>query len=342
MSERQYNEDRYNEMRVEGDDLKNAAICDKIADDSYTWNPGEAAYWRKKAIEMVEKHYGKGTIANVFYYDKIVGDFLAKNSYKQAEKWNNKSKKIKIKEKGEYAFEVITCELTELRIDIFLKNYGMVPECMEHIKESLQKNAECDPSVLHKIYLELASIEGDSGVREVRTNDSYFADHAIDLAREIYGENSLEVAEAYREKGEGIRHTGQGEKENEEALQWFKKALLIARAKGTAGSDTAQRIFVNMEFCWDREVCELEGIRWAYRNISKEAAIDFMGIYFMGIYSERVREKIREGLETIMDIEERETMNKAYTFYQMLKTGQIDFTDMQNGGMFPNKSGLEG
>lgn len=33
MSERQYNEERYNELKVEGDDLKNAAICDKIAPD---------------------------------------------------------------------------------------------------------------------------------------------------------------------------------------------------------------------------------------------------------------------------------------------------------------------
>lgn len=337
MSERQYNEDRYNEMRVEGDDLKNAAICDEIADDSFTWNPGEAAYWRKKAIEMAEKHYGKENIANVFYYDKIVEDFLAKNSYKQAEKWNKKSKKIKIKEKGEYAFDVIANELTELRIDIFLKNYGMVPKCMEHIKEALKRNAESDPSVLHKIYLELAFIEGDSGVQEVRINDGYFVDHAIELAGELYGKDSLEVAEAYRRKGIGLRHARQGEKKNKEALEWFKKALLTARAKGTVGSDTVRWIFNNMEFCWDREMCELEGIRWTYRNVSREVAIDFMGIY-----SKPVRERIRKGFETITDMEEKEALEKAYTFYHMLETGQIDFTDMQNVGMVPDKPGLEG
>ncbi len=108
----------------------------------------------------------------------------------------------------------------------------------------------------------------------------------------------------------GIRHARQGEKENEEALEWLKKALLIAREKGTAGSGTVERIFAGMQFCWDREMCELEGIRWAYRNISREAAIDFMGIY-----SEPIRKKIREGFET----------------------GQIDFTDMKNGGTVSDK-----
>ena len=98
MSERKYNEEKYNKLKVEGDNIKNAAICNDIADDSLTWNPSEAIYWRKKAIEIIEKHYGDSNIENTSYYDKIVNDLLEKGSYQQAAKWNKKSKKIKIKE----------------------------------------------------------------------------------------------------------------------------------------------------------------------------------------------------------------------------------------------------
>ena len=35
------------------------------------WNPGEAVYWRKKAIEKIENCYGKGDFRNTAYYDKI-------------------------------------------------------------------------------------------------------------------------------------------------------------------------------------------------------------------------------------------------------------------------------
>lgn len=326
MSERQYNEEKYNNLKVEGDDIKNAAICDEIADNSYTWNPGEAAYWRKKAIEKMENYYGKDNIANTFYYDKIVNDFLAKNSYKQAEKWNQKSKKIKKLEKGEYAFDIITNEINELQIDISLGKYDEVAECMEHVKESLQRNSDRDPVTLHHIYLDLSFIEGNSDVRKVRANDGYFIDHAIELAQKIYGEDSLEVAEAYRKKANGIAYMCRGEVENEKALELFKKALTMAKKRGSDGSALVQRTFDGMALCWDGEVRWQESIKWTYRHISTEAVVDIMGIY-----PEHIRKEMREALATIADQKDREVLDKAYNFYQMLEQGQVNFADWQEG-----------
>lgn len=326
MSERQYNEEKYNNLKVEGDDIKNAAICDKIADENYAWNPGEAAYWRKKAIEKMENYYGKENIANTIYYDKIVNDLLAKNSYKQAEKWNQKSIKIKRLSKGEYAFDIITNEINELQIDIFLEKYDVVAECMEHVKETLRRNSDLDPVTLHQIYLDLSFIEGNSGVRKIRVNDGYFINHAIDLAQKIYGEDSLEVAEAYWKKASGIADMCQGEVENEKALELFKKALMIARKKGSDGSNLVKRIFDCMALCWDREVRWQESIKWTYSHISTETVVDIMGIY-----PEHIRKEMGEALVTIADKKDREVLDKAYVFYQMLERGQVNFADWQGG-----------
>jgi len=87
-TERKYNEEDYNNRKIEGDNIKNATICDEIADDSLLWNPNEAAYWRKKAIEHMENQYGKNHIASTVYYDKLVNDLWEKGSFRQALKWN--------------------------------------------------------------------------------------------------------------------------------------------------------------------------------------------------------------------------------------------------------------
>ena len=62
MSDRKRNEEDYRRLQVEGNELKNAVICNRIADDSLMWNPGEAIYWRKKAIKKLEEINGKRNI----------------------------------------------------------------------------------------------------------------------------------------------------------------------------------------------------------------------------------------------------------------------------------------
>lgn len=296
MSERKYNEEKYNKLKVEGDDVKNAAICDQIADDNFMWNPSEAAFWRKKAIEHVEKHYGKESMENTVYYDKIVKDLLEKGSYQQAAKWNNKSKKIKIKAKGEYAFEVLTNELYEMQLNIFLKKYDEIASSVERVKYSLKKNSDGDLSVLYHIYLKLVSIESDHYIytQEDLGDRVLFADNAIDIAKKIYGEDSIETAEAYRVKAIQIRHIGLGQKDNEEALQLLRKALLIAiKREGNIGN-TVKKIFLNIRQCWDNKVCWQESTRWACDCVSREFVSEIMGIF-----PPFAQQQIKEVLRTI-------------------------------------------
>lgn len=222
MSDRKYNEERYNEMKVEEDDVKNASICDEIADDSLMWNPNEAIYWRKQAIEMMEKHYGNKSIENTAYYDKIVNDFMEQGSYSQAEKWNNKSKKIKRKEKGEYAYETLASELCEMEIYNSQEKFDKVPNVWEHEKISLQKNSDMETAELYNVYLKLLHIWVDYKIytkEELDTIDAMIeiADKAIDLAQKVYGELNMETAEAYRRKAL-ILYRDDGKEENKAYL----------------------------------------------------------------------------------------------------------------------------
>lgn len=297
MGERKYNEEKFNSMKVEGDDARNAAICDQIADSSLMWNPGEAVYWRKKAIEIVENHYGKGSWENTFYYDKIVNDLLEKGCYKQAIKWNNKSKKIKMREKGESTFELIINEVYEMDLNIFLEQYDSIVGGMERVKCSLQKNADGSPSYLYYIYLQLVRIGGTYRIyTEKELGDTvYFADKAIDIAQNTYGEDSIETAEAYRMKAIELRHIGFGEADNKEALDLLKRALLIAiKIEGNKGKN-AKTIFFNIRQCWDESSCWKECIKWACKNLSIEFVLDIMRDY-----PKFIQQEINETLKTII------------------------------------------
>lgn len=143
--ERKDNEKEYSNRKIEGDNVKNAAICDEIADSSLIGNPGEAVYWRKKAIEHIENQYGKNHISSIVYYDKLVNDLLKKGSFRQAMKWNEKARKIKKKELGEYALETIKNDLYEVKIvDCLIIQEGFsedeaAAKSMLHIKECLEK-----------------------------------------------------------------------------------------------------------------------------------------------------------------------------------------------------------
>jgi len=88
---REHNEKIYEKNKKEEDTLENAMLCEAIADDNLTWNPGEALYWRKKGIQIREQIYGKNDICITPYYEKIVAVLLEKGSYKEAKKWNEKS-----------------------------------------------------------------------------------------------------------------------------------------------------------------------------------------------------------------------------------------------------------
>ena len=122
MSDRKRNEEDYRRLQVEGNELKNAMICNRLADDSLMWNPEEAIYWRKKAIKKPEEINGKRNIENTVSYDKLVNDLMEKGSYKEAVKWNNRSLKIKLKESGVDSSKTIVNSLYKIELDLLLKN----------------------------------------------------------------------------------------------------------------------------------------------------------------------------------------------------------------------------
>ena len=243
------------------DEIKNAIICNEIADDSLTWNPGEAIYWRKKAIEKIEKLYGKENIESTEYYDKLVNDLLEKGSYQQGVKWNNLSKKIKIQEKGQYSFEVIINELYEMELNIFLNKCDGISDNVEYVKSCLQKYQDANFDALYHIYSKLIHIGLNYRiyVQNELKDIMYFADKAIELAYN-YGEESMEIVEAFRMKAIVCRKTGLGQENNEMALELLKKALLIALKIERNKGKKVKEIFYHI-YLYDYEPSVLRKIK---------------------------------------------------------------------------------
>lgn len=277
MGDRKYNEEKYIKLQIEGDEEKNALICDQLADDSLMWNPGEAVYWRKKAIKKIESCYGKGDIRCTIYYDKIVNDLMEKGSYKEAVKWNKKSKRIKLKEKGEKSFDVFTNELYELELNILIEKYDEVLNDLNDISHKVQVFSKQEPLDLYNMYLKLIHIEHGYNIY-ARYNGKnelldiiQFADRAIELSKEIYGEDGIELAEIYRLKAIGIDWD-----DKEYKLELLKKSLMIAIKREGNNGVTVRKVFYDIRRCWGEEDSWNESIVWAYKNISREFVLDIM------------------------------------------------------------------
>lgn len=221
MSDRKHNEKQYNEQQITGDDLHNAAVCSQIADESLKWNPNEAVYWRKLAVENAEKHYGKDKIENTIYYEKLANDYSEKGSFSQALKWVCKSKKIKIKQLSEYALELLENELFELQLYYHMSKYDEIPNVRKRIKILLEKNPDCDETILYKVYLEMAQYKR-------RDSNFEFADCAMRIAEKVYGEISMETAEIYRIKAIETWQSAVNKEDKKEAVALNNKAYYIA------------------------------------------------------------------------------------------------------------------
>lgn len=286
MNSRKNNEEKYSRLMVIDDEIKNAIICNEIADDSLTWNPGEAIYWRKKAIEKIEKLYGKENIESTEYYDKLVNDLLEKGSYQQGVKWNNLSKKIKIQEKGQYSFEVIINELYEMELNIFLNKCDGISDNVEYVKSCLQKYQDANFDALYHIYSKLIHIGLNYRiyVQNELKDIMYFADKAIELAYN-YGEESMEIVEAFRMKAIVCRKTGLGQENNEMALELLKKALLIALKIERNKGKKVKEIFYHIQMCWHEDIRWQESVMWICKHISKEVMLDIKQVYPIFIQS---------------------------------------------------------
>ena len=204
MTDRQMYEEKYNSRKVEGDDIQNAALCEEIADDCSQWNPREAIYWRKKAIELAEKCYGRNDIRNTTYYDKIAAGYMENGYHRQAAKWNQKSKKLKVKEKGKDSCEVLQNELAELMLYVRLEEYEKFLSVLGHINNVLETKPDWEKATLYDAYykrvdaVRLYNIYNEEST--LRTVEIEYWDDAICLAQRFFGEDCMELAQAYRRK----------------------------------------------------------------------------------------------------------------------------------------------
>lgn len=273
MSEiREQNEKRYQDL-IKEDLLENAILCENISDENFLWWIDEALYWRKKGIEIRESLFGKKSLENTPYYDKIVKILLEKGSYKEAIKWNKKSADIKIKNKGEDTSEILINDLYFGESMLLLKKYDEAKAFLDGAHIILDKNVSIiDQEVLYESYLELENLYGRynswadrSGMKvDDRCDDCGMK--AIIISKKIYGEDSVKTAEAMRWKGISTRN-------NQEALEWFKKSIKIYLIVKD-NKKYAQQIF-----CDVRQKLEgqnlfnektVESLRWFYENSSEE------------------------------------------------------------------------
>jgi len=283
MTDRQMYEEEYNTRKVEGDNIHNAFLCDEIADDCSGWDSQEAIYWRKKGIELAEKCYGKNDIRNTVYYDKIAEEYKDAGYYRQAEKWNLKSKKLKVKEKGKDSYDVLQNELAELELYVRLKEYEKFLSVLGHVNKILETKPDWGKDTLYDVYFKRAdAVWGYNNYNKestLRTAEIEYWDDTIQLAQMFFGEDCMELAEVYRNKAFCFN-------KKEERLELFRKALLIAIPHEGAQGETVIRIFRNVLDCWHREGLDPDkdgsfpkSIQWAYQNISREFVVNLIGFY---------------------------------------------------------------
>jgi hypothetical protein len=269
---RDQNEKRYQDFK--GDDLlENAMLCEMISDENFLWSTDEALYWSKKGIEIRESLFGKKSLENTPYLDKIVKILLEKGSYKEAIKWNKKSTDIKIKNKGEDTPEIVINQLYFGESMILLKKFDESKLYLDSTYFILEKNISLlNQAFLYESYLELAFLYNRynswaerSGMKvDDRCDDC--GSKAVIASQELYGHDSVKTADAMRWKGIFTKNT-------EEALGWFKKSIKIYLFKED-NQKYAKQIFRDVRQKLEGQNIFNEktpaSLRWFYENSSED------------------------------------------------------------------------
>jgi len=268
--DREHNEKIYQKFKKEGDVLDNAILCEAIGDDNLLWNPYEALYWGKRGIAIREQICGKHNIENTPYYDKIVNVLLEKGSYKEAIKWNNKSMKIKIKEKGDSCAELLINKLLLSQLLSLLYNYEESKVEADLAYNTLEENiAIYDQEMAYNAYMKLLHIYSiynvGAQIHNLKTTlqPEVCGNKAIQIAKVFYGEQSIETAEAIRQKGMTLKN------DKQMALALFAEAIKIYM-KFDKNKKYARTVYHNVRQKWEGENVLIESAKWLYDNSSEK------------------------------------------------------------------------
>ena len=266
MGDRIINKKWYEENKSDKDEMHNIILCSKIADDSSMWNPNEAVYWRKKAIEKIEKLNGKTDIQNTIYYDKISENLLDKGKYKEAIKWNIKSIKIKKKFKDS-SLNLLMNILNIAEAYLLMENYE---ECIIYANKAMDILENCleESECIYQVYLKLLYIWSSYDIyNKCHMDDmiNYVGDRAIEIAEKIYGRESVEIAEAYYRKAISINKVNERER-----LKLLKKAIIIIIKIEEDNLNRFMELFYRVEQTWEDETKLKNAVYWSVENISRD------------------------------------------------------------------------
>ena len=268
--DREHNEKIYQKFKKEGDVLDNAILCEAIGDDNLLWNPYEALYWGKRGIAIREQICGKHNIENTPYYDKIVNVLLEKGSYKEAIKWNNKSMKIKIKEKGDSCAELLINKLLLSQLLSLLYNYEESKVEADLAYNTLEENiAIYDQEMAYNAYMKLLHIYSiynvGAQIHNLKTTlqPEVCGNKATQIAKVFYGEQSIETAEAIRKKAIALEY------DRQMALALFAEAIKIYM-NFDENKKYARTVYHNVRQKWEGENVLIESAKWLYDNSSEK------------------------------------------------------------------------
>lgn len=268
--DRQHNEEEYQKFMKDGTVLDNVILCETIADNNLMWNPGEALYWKKQGITIREKIFGKNNIENTPYYDKIVEVLLEKGSYKEAIKWNSKSVKIKIKDRGEEFAGLLTNYLLLSEALSLLYAYSESKTAADQAYDMLEKNISAyEQKMAYDAYIKLTylyaryNIGANSHNLKVTLQNEVCGDKSIQIAKAFYGEQSKETAEAIRNKAVTLEY------DKQEALALFAEAIKIYMGFKD-DKKSAKSVFYNIRQKWDSDNALLDSAKWLYNNSSEQ------------------------------------------------------------------------
>lgn len=267
---RRKNKQIYDELKTEEITIDNAIICERIADENILWRPDEALYWRKEGIKIRESINGNKSIKNTPYYDMITEVLLEKGSYKEALKWNKKSINIKTKFGKEGNSDLLKNRLLYSEIMFLLEDYILGKKEADLAYDIIDENqSRLENFILYKAYSTLTHLYStyNIGARfnglELSNRNEICGDKAIEIAKKLYDENSLEVAEAYRMEAITLRDN------LEKCFDYFKIALKIYNNL-QIDKKVARQIFHDIRNKWYGQNILIESAQWMLANSSEK------------------------------------------------------------------------